>query len=60
MPVGFDFGRVLQTPALTKETLFTCLTGASGISLMKIFKTSTRLLKAESCRKVNLPYNKEV
>ena len=30
MPVGFDFFRVLQTPAFTKETLFMRLTGIWG------------------------------
>ena len=38
MPVGFDFVRVLQTPAFTKETLFMRLTGNLGSSLMKVFR----------------------
>ena len=60
MPVGFDLRWVLQTPALMKGTLFTRLAGASGRSLMKTFKTSTTFFKTESCRKVNLPCDKEV
>ena len=54
MPVGFDFIRVLKTPAFTKETLLR-LTGNLGSSLMKVFRESTKHFKTESWRKVNLP-----
>ena len=60
MPVGFDFVRVLQTPAFPKETLFMHLTGNLGSSLMKMFRASTKLFKTKSWRKVNLPCDKEI
>ena len=60
MPVGFDFVRVLQDPAFTKETLFTRLTGNLGSSLMKVFRAPTKHFKTESWRKVNLPCDREI
>ena len=51
---------IAYLPAFTKETLFMHLTGNLGSSLMKMFRASTKLLKTESWRKVNLPCDKEI